>query len=269
MRYLRTHSRLLSSIGLVAFVACGVGCAELQKTVGGLGGPAGGAPMRPNPPKVAVKSVALTQYPSSQMLAAHFCTKVAPALVCSLLGSVPSRDQLKFIFGVDLDIENTASIPLPLVEMLAAFTAFPKATDQQNLGAVCVSLCQDPSQCAQGGAGGCRSDSKDIRSLQDFGRAAANFLFAVATGQERLENLKIRTLPAGAHAQVSIRLGLDPDTMISLVQKLTQDAVGQAQRGQQPSFSIPYRIEGTIWVNVEHFGRIAASIPAYEGTWNL
>jgi hypothetical protein len=252
---------------IVALALPGAGCAEILQQL--QTNNAQGTGVQPLPPHVNVASVRLVHAPSNQTLAAYYCTQVAPALVCGLFGPLPQPDDLRFRFDVDLDLTNPNGFPVPTVELLAAFTAYPQATGQQNLGAVCLSLCDDPTQCAQNGANACRSDQSDIRDANDFARATANFLVAVAEGQEHLENLRVRTIPANGQMRVTLHLELGADSVLALVRTLSNDAIQQLQRGQQPQFAIPYRVEGTVWINVEHFGRIAANVPAFEGTWNL
>jgi hypothetical protein len=189
--------------------------------------------------------------------------------VCNLFVAVPAHDDLRFTFAIDLDVRNPNAIPIPVVEMLAAFTAFPAATGQQNLGAACLTFCADPNNCAQDAPNACHSDSRDIRSITDFAQAAARFLIAVADGEQRFDNLRLRTIPANGTARATVRLSLDVDTMLTVMRTLSQDAIQQITQGRIPAFAIPYRFEGTIWINVDNFGRFGASIPPYTGTWNL
>jgi hypothetical protein len=223
----------------------------------------------PTPPTVAVAQVRLEHAPTNQMLAGYYCTQVAPAVVCGLIGPVPQQQDLQFVFAVDLDVTNTNAYDIPVVELLAAFTAFPDAQGQANLGAACLTFCDDPSNCPQNGPNACRSDQHDIRTLSDFAAATVGFLVAVAEGQESLSNLRVRTIPANGTTRATVRLRLDPNTVLSLLRTMSQDAITTIQSGRQPQFSIPYQFEGTVWINVEHFGRFAARIPPYRGTWNL
>ena len=63
---------------------------------------------------------------------------------------------------VELEARNPASIPMPVVSALVAFAAYPEATGAQNLGTVCVSMCEDPNSCPQV-ADACASDEPQIR----------------------------------------------------------------------------------------------------------
>jgi hypothetical protein len=245
----------------------GAGCATLLQNLEQEATTPGAT--RPVPPSVNVAGVRLVRAPSNQLLAAYYCTQVAPPFVCGLFGPLPQPSDLRFQFDIDLDLTNPNAFAVPTVELLAAFTAFPQASGQQNLGAVCLSLCDDPTQCTQNGPNACRSTASDIRGIDDFARATASFLVAVAEGQEQLDNLRVRTIPPNGQMRATLHLELAPDTVLSLIRTLSNDAIQQLQQGQQPRFTIPYRVEGTVWINVEHFGRIAANVPAFEGTWQL
>lgn len=224
---------------------------------------------RPSPPRVTVAGARLVQAPTNALLAGFYCAQVAPPLLCGLFGPVPQASDLLFRFDLDLDLANTSAVAMPAAEVLAAFTVYPNASGQQNLGAACLTLCADPAQCVQNAPGACHSDQADIRGVDDFVRASAGFLVAVAQGHDRLENLRVQTIPANGQIRAVVHLELGGAQVLGLIRALSTEAIGQVQRGQLPRFAIPYRVEGTVWVNVEHFGRIAATIPAFESTWIL
>jgi hypothetical protein len=251
------------------------GCAEFQhysselSSLGAFGGGQSGSLAAPVPPRVTVTGVRLAQAPSNQLLATYYCSQVAPAPVCGLLGPMPTSDQLRFVFDVDLSVRNDNAFPLPVVEMLSAFTAYPSGSGEQHLGAVCLSLCEDGASCPQDNPNACRSDSHDVRTIDDFARAAGSFLVAVADGQERFDNLRVRTVGPNGETHATVRLALAPEVAVSVIRTMSGDAINQIEQGRVPQFTVPYQFEGTVWVNVEHFGRIAAAIPAYRGTWTL
>lgn len=249
----------------VALVAS-AGCAQLNSLAGSLGQGGGVAGAIPKP-SVSVSGVRLERAPSAKDVAGVLCKKVAPAFVCGLLGG--GDGNLQFRFAVDLEFKNESNIPIPLVELLAAFTAFPEAQGAQNLGATCISLCEDPASCAQGGATACKADGKDIRSMADFGKAAAGFLFAVATGQEKLENLKIKTVAPKGKTSVTFRLELNPEQILGLVTQLSGSVMDQVKQGKSPSFAIPYKLEGTVWVTIQGLGRIGITLPSFGGAFNI
>jgi hypothetical protein len=240
-------------------------CATLK----GLTGPAGPAP---KPPRIAVAEVALAGHPSAQSIARALCPQIAPAPVCMILGGAPSRAELQITFAVSLDVTNENAFALPLVEALVAFTAFPGATAQagsnQNLGAVCLSFCDNPSGCVPA-PDACTAGGPQIKTVNDFAAASAGFLVGVATGQEKLENLKVRTLAPNGTTRVTVSLMLDPQQVLGLLAKLGTDALSQVKRGQVPQFVIPWQVEGSAWVTVEHLGKIAAGFGPTQGVWEI
>ncbi len=243
------------------FLALLTACAQLSQ----LENTTPGA-LKPNPPKLTVAEIALVHAPSADTIAKALCPQVAPQPVCMMMGS-PNQADLAFVFSVAIDVANDNSIPLPLVEALAAFTAFPGAS-QKNLGSVCLSMCDDPNSCPQGKPDAC-SSGNEVRTSRDYATAAAGFLLNVATGQDKLDNLKIKTIAAHGTTRVIIKLALNPDMMVSLLSQLASDAIAQVKRGSTPTFSIPYSLEGTVWVNVQSFGKIAAGFGPTTGTWQI
>ncbi len=264
-------------LSVVCMAASMFGCAHAGQLAGALGGLQGGgaggpAAVRPNPPRLTSSNVRLARAPTNQQLAAYYCSQLVnvPAIIspCRAFGNIPTRADIQFNFAVELTLENQNTIPLPVAEALMAFTAYPAATGQQNLGALCVNIDREGA-VPQANPNGCREGSGDIRTVADFGRAAVNFLFAVATGQEDPANVRVRTIPHGGNIQVTINLGLDPEVTLNLVRTMSEQNINGIQRGQLPRFTIPYRFEGTVWVNVERFGRFAVAIPQVTGEFNL
>jgi hypothetical protein len=252
--------------GLLIAAAClSEGCAGLNFN---LQGQNWGGIAKPEPPRISVAGTRLTRQPTNRQLAGWLCTQVTNPLICHIFGVVPPKSSLLFAFDIDLDADNPNSFPLPMVEVLTVFTAFPAVQGQKNLGAVCLSLCEDPNGCAQQ-PNACQSTEPEIRSLGDFAHAAVGFLTRLAAGQEAIENLRVRLIPAGGKARVVIRLELGVDAVVGLIRQVAQDAMRDLQRGVEPRFSIPYRVEGSVWLRVEHFGRLGAGYGPYHGTWNL
>jgi hypothetical protein len=257
----------MRALSFVVIVALG-GCAQLQQVAGG-GGGGPVAPGAPPPPKITVGQVRLAHAPTPEAIARWLCPQIAPSYVCMALGGRPSPEEVKFVFDVDLAAQNTAQVPLPLVEALVAFTIYPGGQGGQNLGALCVSMCEDPATCPQNAADACTGGGPTIKSMKDFEGAAANFLLNVATGNERLENLRVKTVPAGQTVHAVVRLELAPEKMMEVLGRLAQDVVSQIKSGRAPKFNIPWQVEGSAWVRVEGFGKIGAAFGPTQGTWDI
>jgi hypothetical protein len=247
-------------------------CSSATQLAGALGGQGrGGAGVRPNAPTLVRTEVRLAEHPTEQQLAAYYCAQAVnvPAMVspCRVFGAIPTRDSMRFTFSVDLTLRNDNRIPLPTAEALLAFTAYPAATGQRNLGALCVSL-RNADQVTDAPEG-CRDRGDGIRTMSDFGAATGRFLFNAATGQTRVQDVRVRTIPPGEEIHVVVSLGLDPESTLALVRTMSESAMQGLQRGQQPRFVIPYALEGSLWVEVENFGRFAVSIPQSRGEFDL
>lgn len=236
--------------------------------------PLGGGPA-PTPPEARITNTVLRQRPSEAAIGLHYCYEHAPiALMCRPFGPRPTPTALGFAFDVTLELKNPSPFPMPLVQALLAFTAFPEAHDQENLGAVCMSLC-DPeapagaTACRQAGEAACRSDEPEIRGLEDFAAASANFLVATALGERSFDDLRVRTIPAGGQIAVVVRVEVAYEQMLRLIEASVGNAMDGALQGRFPQLVVPYRLEGSVWVTVENFGRFAAGFGPVEGSWDL
>jgi hypothetical protein len=220
------------------------------------------------PPRVSIASVQLVQVPSTKELASYYCADNFGSFICSAFGPVPSTRDIGFAFDVALDLQNPNPIALPVVQSLFAFTVFPEQTNAQNLGTVCLSFCDDPDDCAEEQSA-CESDDPDIRDAEDFARAAGDFLFSVARGENRFGDLRVQTIPPNDRTRMVVRLGLDPRHMFELIETAAKGELRRVRQGQLPDLAIPYRIEGTAWVAVESFGRLATAFGPSQGKWEL
>ncbi|MDH3654766.1 MAG: hypothetical protein OEN21_10895 [Myxococcales bacterium] len=238
------------------------GCAAL-----GLSGSGSKIP-NVKPPKVTIASVSMANMPSNRDLASYYCAQYLGPLICRAFGPVPKTSDIEFAFDVELALANSSTVPLPLVQTLFAFTAFPEAQDAQNLGTVCLSFCEDPDNCRQD-ANACRSDEPEIRDIRDFANAATGFLISTALGERKFSDLRVRTVPPNDEMKMVVRLGLDPLQMVGLIRQLGQGELERIKKGQIPEFNIPYEIEGTAWVSVESLGRLATGFGPAAGQWRL
>ncbi len=229
-------------------------------------------PFNPLPPGVEVEGVTLAAMPSNNQIVRYLCDTYVPSpanlLACPAFGPAVRPEQMNFAFDLELSFDNPNQVPLPVVQALVAFTAYPEQS-AQNLGALCVSFCEQPSSCPQDAAGACQSNEPEIRDMESFAGAAAGFLLRAATGQAQLEDLRLRTVAPGGTAHLVIRLELAPTEMVRLLRQTGENFVGQIRQGQVPSLAIDYRIEGSAWVSIENFGRIAVNFGPVDGAWDL
>jgi hypothetical protein len=258
MSIARFHTRLT----LVATLAiAATGCAGFSFGAGSKG-------IDVEAPKISIAEVRLAEMPSNKELASYYCAQYLGPLICRAFGPVSSLSDIHFAFDVELELQNSNPIALPIVQSLFAFTAFPERSAAANLGTVCLSFCEDPGQCEQD-ANACVADDPEIRDAKDFAEATADFLFAVALGERRFSDLRVRTVPPNDQIRMVVRLGIDPQQMVDLIAKLAKGDIDRIKQGRLPELAIPYRIEGTAWVSVEGFGRLATGFGPASGEWRL
>lgn len=239
----------------------------------GMGGlNSGTSAVNPTPPDVSVSGVELAYHPTARQLAAYYCAEYVPApanaFVCPAAFGNASLSDLEFAFDLELRFQNPNQIPVPIVEALVAFTAYP-ASSNQRLGALCISMCENPNSCPQNGPGACESDQPEIRDAASFATAAAGFLARAATGQASLDDLRVRTIEPSGEVVMNVRLSLAPAQLVPLIKETVTNLVDRLRDRQIPSFAIPYRLEGTAFVTLEGLGRIAIDFGPLENTWNI
>lgn len=266
------RASLVSGVSVRVALLAGLATVASCPAAGISGFPGAGGMGPPPKPQVSVSAVVLEQQPTNKMLAAYYCSQYVTgplSMGCRVFGATPAKSDLRFTFRVELAAHNPASIPMPVVSALVAFAAYPDVAGAQNLGAVCVSMCEDPNSCPQV-ADACASDEPEIRGMRDFASAAAGFLVnAALTGGASLETLRIPTVPPGGDLTFVAGLTLDIDQMLALLGRLGGDVVGDVKAGRTPSFTIPWAVEGSVWVRFEGFGRIGAGFPRQTGAWSL
>ena len=79
----------------------------------------------------------------------------------------------------------------------------------------------------------------------------------------------MRMIPAGQSISIKVRFDIDIDGMLRLIATAADDAIAQISRGQSPRLAIPIELEGSLWVNVEQFGKIGTGFGPYADTWVL
>lgn len=236
-----------------------------------MSGPA--APVAPPPkPEIKVKAITLASRPRNEQLAAYYCRQATrnelAAMACRVFGDMPRREELKFAFRVELEAKNPAAIPMPVVSALMAFAAYPADSGGQNLGSVCVEMCKDPNRCPQT-ANACDSSDPQIKGMRDFAAAAVGFLVSSALSGGPTIELTMPVVDPGQSLAFVATLVLDIDQMLALIKRASGDALSQLASGKRPTFTIPWAIEGSVWVRFEGFGRIGAGFPRVTGEWSL
>jgi hypothetical protein len=265
-------NRVVSALVALASLSC----AQLNGLLAGAG---------ITPPTVTFHGASLVRSPSKRDLSAYFCPKLAREkglaiggdLVCSqLFGSAPRASEMALGFDLRFTVENPNQVPLPLSEILTAITVFPEAT-AQNLGAVCMRLCDPGDTACQAGQdpNSCRSARGDIRTLNDFPNALASMLVAegltAATGGATPSPGSFRApkVLASSAVEVVARFSMLPEAMLPLFEQLARQSATQLRAGKELTFAIPYRLQGTVFADAGSLGRVAAGFGPVSGDWAL
>jgi hypothetical protein len=231
-------------------------------------------------PSVTFGGATLVGAPSGRQLAAYYCPELVSApfgtagLLCEqLFGPRPDPRTMNVAFDLRFHIVNPNQIPLPVASVLAAATVFP-ATASAKLGAVCLSLCPAGAAGCTGGAppGACEASSRDVRSLADFMNNSVPQLLianglALAAGQP--PSFVAPQIVASGAMDITARYAFGPEQLLAVLRQLAAQSAGDLRSGRAPSFTIPYRLEGTIWFDAGSIGRLAVGWGPTEGTWTL
>jgi hypothetical protein len=267
-------SALTSAAALVLAVASG-SCAQL-----GLPPLAGPGAIPVTPPSVTFVGATLVRAPRMQDLAAHYCPEVisaplgtAPFVCQGLFGPPPPPSALVVAFDLRFRVANPNQVPLPLASALVATTLFP-ATSGEKLGAVCVSLCPEGAAGCTGAApaGACEASSRDVRSLNDFvDRSLPQLVIAegVALANGQPPTFTLPPITAASQVDVTVRYSFGPEQLLAVMRDLARQSVSELRAGRLPTFTIPYRLEGTVWFDAGSIGRIAVGWGPTQGTWTL
>jgi hypothetical protein len=253
-------------------------CPALQKQLEGTAPPASFP--RPN---VTFQGATLVEAPSQRQMEAYYCPIVVPdpfgvpgaaAQGCkAAFGAKPSIQDMRVSFDLRFKVENRGDIPVPLAEILTAATVFPEQT-RQSLGAVCLKLCAEGDAMCDGRPGpeSCRASSSDIRTIDDFQGAVASFLLsqglaALTSGQP--PSFVAPKVAAAGDLEVVVRFSFGPDALLQTMRQVAEQAVEDLKKGRSVTFVIPYKLEGTVWLDAGSLGRVAVSFGPQSGTWTI
>jgi hypothetical protein len=232
------------------------------------------------PPAVQFQGATLAQAPTQRALEAYYCPEVVPdplglpggaTVLCrGLFGPKPPATAMVVAFDLRFKVSNPNHIPVPLADVLAAVTVFP-AAGNRSLGATCVHLCA-PGQAGctgQPDPTACQASSRDIRSVSDFAGATGNLLFAagIAAAAGQPFTFTAPQVSADAELDVTVRYSFGPEELLGVLRQVASQSVNELKTGRAVTFSIPFRIEGTIWFDAGSFGRIPVAYGPVDGTW--
>ncbi len=258
--------RAILCIGAGLVVATGVGCESLTS-------------LQAQMPTATYQDAKLVQAPSQQMMLQYYCPKVVhdpfgltPIACTTAFGDAPADSDMKVAFDLAFDVHNPNHFPIPVAEMLTAVTVFPN-NNAQALGASCVVFCsaRDPSCTGAPRPDSCTAKSTDLRSLGDFANATANLVIAngVALVEGQQLTFKMPEVAQDGDAVIHARLAFGVEPLSNALEQLLSQTVKQVSQLQSVTFEIPYRIEGTVWLDAGSLGRVAVGFGPVHGVWTL
>lgn len=230
----------------------------------------------PSAPQASIAAPELTQHPTSAELTAHFCAALAPegslshaaATACRALGAAPAEDDLAFATHVDLALTSSNPVSISVASVLLVLTAYPDSGDTANVGAVCITLCNEHASACPQSEDACRSTDDSVHDLDDA-HASAGFLVAPALDAHRFRELERVIVRPHGSATLSIDLAIAAAQLLGVMQRVDSAPMGAIRAGHAPSFAIPYAIDGALWVDSNGSARSAASLPRVTGTWEI
>ncbi len=228
-------------------------------------------------PTVTYQDATLVQAPSKMALAAYYCpqlvTVVGSTYLCQgFFGPALSPQQLMVSFDLRFLVANPNHFPIPVAELLTGALVFPDKT-QQSLGAACVAFCGVGQANCTGlpGPGACVSHRGDIKSLADFQTATANLLIAAgvkaALGGE--PTFQMPEVVQDGEVLVTARFSFGPEALLKVLYQVANQAIDQLAAGKSIEFTIPYRLEGTVWLDVGSLGRVELGWGPAAGVWQI
>ncbi len=218
-------------------------------------------------PGLNLKSTALVRSPSWQNLAAYYFG----------IGATPAASDLEFAFDLDFETDNPNPFPIPTTEILTALSVLTGdgQEDMTRLGAICFTFCADDDpDCAQPTDGtACQSRDDDIYDIGDVPGAAVdglvNLASDIATGQDVAGNTRRRLIPANAIDGFKIRFSVGVDPMLNVLESFVGQWATAALAGQDVQLDIPYRTNGTLWLQIPYLGRAGLGFGPWDDAWQV
>jgi len=270
------RGRAVAGAGLAAMLVHLGGCGALANLQ--LDNAAAGA-LHLVPPAIAYQGADLVQSPAQRQLAAYYCPDVVslpfnagPVACRGFFGPRPTPPEMAVAFAVRFKVSNPNQIPIPLASVLTAATVFPAATNQ-SLGAVCTQLCPEGDTTCVGGTNpaACEASTHDVRSLSDFGGATANLIVSDGLGRApgQKPTFTAPKVSSASELDVTVRFSFGPEQLLQVMRQLAVQSVDDLKAGRNPTFTIPFQLQGTVFFDGGSFGRIAVAYGPVSGTWTL
>jgi len=224
-------------------------------------------------PDVTLDPPVLVRGPSLLQVGAYYCPTVINdpivEISCGLvLGAPPPKSQMEFEFSLPLTIANPNDIPIPTVDVLVALAVFEGA-QQEEVGALCVSMCTEDTPDCDGtpsGPNACQDDEDTINSVEDFKERLPGLISDLLTGKT-LEELKNWEVPQGGDVKLNMTFTLGIDPAISIFEKVALQYVEALLAGTDTRMEVPIEGSGAVFFRLPIAGKIAVNYGPVKGTW--
>lgn len=251
------------------------GCEVLQAVIDASEEAGVTQPVQLDPPKVTTTGVELRRRPGLTSLGAYYCPKLLGgdigSIGCTLaLGAAPAKSALRFDFGLPLKIENSNNVPVPALDVLVALTLYPGETDNQALGATCISFCgaDDPSCTGTPRPDACTVTSGTVKTLDDFVGKLPKLIDGIASGKA-VEELQNAQIPAAGDVNLDLVFSMGLDPALTVFERTALTWLDLYVQGKDPVVDVPVRAEGSVFFELPVVGRIAVDFGPLEATWKL
>jgi hypothetical protein len=74
---------------------------------------------------------------------------------------------------------------------------------------------------------------------------------------------------ASGELDITARYAFGPEPLLAAMRQLASQSANDLKSGRAPTFTIPYKVEGTFWFDGGSLGRIAIGWGPTEGTFTL
>lgn len=270
----RSPAARLAPVALLLLAPLG-GCEVLQAVIDASEEAGVTPPVQLDPPKVTTTGVELRRRPGLTSLGAYYCPKLLGGDIgtigCTLaLGAKPAKSALRFDFGLPLKIENSNDVPVPALDVLVALTLYPGETDNQALGATCISFCggDDPTCTGTPRPDACTVTTGTVKTLDDFVGKLPKLIDGIASGKA-VEELQNAQIPAAGDVNLDLVFSMGLDPALTVFERTALTWLDLYVQGKAPVVDVPVRAEGSVFFELPVVGRIAVDFGPLDATWKL
>jgi hypothetical protein len=233
------------------------------------------------PPRATLRGIELSERPSARQLEAALCPRVlregpqrpgeTTETCMQLVGPAPS-ESLSLTFDLDLVVENQNYVAMPLSEVLVGVNLFPEDPAPWE-GVSCMALCPagDPYCWTETEKRPCEGARRGVPSEGDYVGAHPDLVYAkgvlLARGDHpRRDQLMV---PARSKVPITARFSLVPGAIVEVLTARARDRGADLRQGKPLPLSIPYEIDGAVYVVAPSGKRLGQSFGPVHGTWSL